>query len=270
MELRLQRKRIELGDFLKTKRQSVQPIDVGLQSTRRRRTKGLRREELASLAGVGLTWYTWAEQGRDIKVSSAFLHNIAKALKLDNEERHHLYVLAGLTPPATKQQSYCKLPAIIRHMLDDLHNGPAYVMNLNWDILGFNKAGQFVFKFEEYKETERNMLWMLFADERLSVRMEGWEKEAPLIVASFRRDYTKLAPSKTTDAMIAALELRSPLFKKLWNRHEAKGKCSGTRIVTIDKIGPVLFDHKSIQVDSNRHLSLVYYHARDDSMAQES
>lgn len=178
-------------------------------------------------------------------------------------------MLAGLAPPATKQQSYSKLPAIIRHMLDDLHNSPAYVMNLNWDILGFNKAGQFVFKFEEYKEAQRNMLWMLFADKRLSGRMEGWEKEAPLIVAGFRRGNTKLAPSKMTDAMIAALELRSPLFKKLWSRHEAKGECSGTRIITIDKIGPVLFDHKSMQVDSDRHLSLVYYHARNDSMDRE-
>lgn len=136
------RKREKLGAFLTAKRKSLSPADAGLPSGGRRRTEGLRREEVAHLAGIGLTWYTWAEQGRDINVSPAFLSNVARALQLDHDERQHLFLLAGQSPPANSEESWHTLPPLIRQLLDDLTLRPAYVMNLRWDILGWNKAGQ--------------------------------------------------------------------------------------------------------------------------------
>ena len=264
---RLQRTRTELSDFLRRRRESLSPLDVGLPSGKRRRTPGLRREEVATLAGVGLTWYTWLEQGRDIRVSTAFLDNVSRVLRLDETERRHLFLLAHHRPPAIKGRPWCELPPLVRRLLDDLTLRPAYVMNLRWDIIGWNVAADRLFGFQQRDAGERNMLWMLFADDRLSGQIVDWADEAPRILASFRRDYAQAPEDEDMGALVDALEQQSPSFGDLWRRHDVHGRCRGRRSFLVDGIGAVPFDHSTLVVDEEKHLRLVFYAAVENDKA---
>lgn len=196
LDNRLDRTRAELADFLRRRRECLSPLDVGLPAGKRRRTPGLRREEVAALAGVGITWYTWLEQGRSIKVSTAFLDNVSRVLKLDEIERRHLFLLAHQRPPAMAGQAWCEVSPLVRRLLDDLTLRPAYVLNLRWDVIGWNEAAQNLFGFEQRDASERNMLWMLFADNRLNSKIIEWLIQAPQVLASFRRDLRRLPTTR--------------------------------------------------------------------------
>jgi transcriptional regulator with XRE-family HTH domain len=258
---RTDRTRAELSDFLRTRREALSPLDVGLPVGRRRRTPGLRREEVATLAGVGLTWYTWLEQGRDIRVSSAFLDAIARVLKLDEVERRHLFLLAQQRPPVLAGRPSCVLPPLVRRLLDDLSARPAYVFNLRWDVIGWNGAAETVFGFGARPPDERNTLWMLFADDRLSRRIVEWDVHAPRILASFRRDFAKAPENEDMTELVAALENTSPSFRDLWQHHDVQGRCAGRRDFFVDGIGAVAFEHSTLVVDEDNHLRLALYAA---------
>lgn len=259
LDSRLDRTRSELADFLRRRRESVSPFDVGLPVGKRRRTPGLRREEVAALAGVGITWYTWLEQGRAIKVSTAFLDNVSRVLKLNEIERRHLFLLAHQRPPAVTGQAWCKLPHLVRRLLDDLTLRPSYVLNLRWDVIGWNDAAEQLFGFKQRDPTERNMLWMLFADDRLHSRILEWSAQAPQVLASFRRDFAQAPEDESMIALVEALEQVSPSFKILWNQHDVHGRCEGRRSFMIEGQGSVAFDHSSFIVDEEKHLRLVFY-----------
>jgi len=261
LDSRLDRTRSELADFLRNRRESLSPLDIGLPEGKRRRTPGLRREEVAALAGVGITWYTWLEQGRAIKVSSNFLDNISRVLKLDETERRHLFLLAHQRPPAMPGRAWCVMPPLVKRMLDDLTFRPAYVLNLRWDVIGWNAAGEQLFGFEARDPSERNMLWMLFADSRLNSRIAEWDTQASQILASFRRDFAQAVEDEEMTALVDALEGVSPLFCNLWNRHDVHGRCEGRRSFRIDGIGSVVFEHSTFTVDQEKHLRLVFYAA---------
>lgn len=264
LDSRLDRTRSELADFLRRRRESLSPLDVGLPVGKRRRTPGLRREEVAALAGVGITWYTWLEQGRAIKVSSAFLDNVSRVLKLDEIERRHLFLLAHQRPPAMAGQAWCELPPLVRRLLDDLTLRPSYVLNLRWDVIGWNAAAERLFSFEQRDASERNMLWMLFADDRLNSRILEWAVQAPQVLASFRRDFAQAPEDESMVALVEALEQVSPSFKTLWNQHDVHGRCEGRRSFMIEGRGAVAFDHSSFIVDEEKHLRLVFYAATAD------
>lgn len=264
LDHRLDRTRSELADFLRRRRESLSPLDVGLPAGKRRRTPGLRREEIAALAGVGLTWYTWLEQGRAIKVSTAFLDNVARVLKLDEVERRHLFVLAHQRPPAMAGRAWCELPPLVRRLLDDLTLRPSYVLNLRWDVIGWNAAADRLFGFGAREPAERNVLWMLFADDRLSSRIVEWAVQAPQVLASFRRDFAQAPEDESMVALVQALEQVSPSFRTLWNQHDVHGRCEGRRSFMIEGQGAVTFDHSSFIVDEEKHLRLVFYAAVTD------
>ncbi|PRD43730.1 transcriptional regulator [Phyllobacterium phragmitis] len=269
LESRLDRTRTELADFLRRRRESLSPLDVGLPPGKRRRTPGLRREEVAALAGVGLSWYTWLEQGRDINVSAAFLDNVSRVLKLDETERRHLFLLAHHRPPAINGRAWCALPPLVRRLIDDLELRPAYVMNLRWDVIGWNTAAELLFGFDGRDPAERNMLWMLFGDDSLSDRIVEWDNQAPQILASFRRDFAQAPEDEDMIGLVEALEQRSPAFRDLWRRHDVHGRCQGRRSFLVVGIGAVAFDHSTLIVDEEKHLRLVAYAALAGEDASE-
>ena len=119
---------------------------------------------MAALAGVGLAWYTWFEQGRNISVSAGFLDNLARVLKLDAAERRHLYLLAHQRPPAEPGRTLCTVPPQLRRLMDDLPARPAYILNLRWDVVAWNAAADKVFRYSAQAPGRRNLLWMLFVD----------------------------------------------------------------------------------------------------------
>src|SRR5690606_24365440 len=240
----------------------LSPTEVGLPSGGRRRTPGLRREEVAALAGVGLTWYTWLEQGRDIGVSAAFLDNLARVLKKDAAERRHLFLLAHERAPAELSKEWCELPPLVRQLMHELHQC-AYVLNLRCDVLGFNARADALFGFGAHAPERRNLLWLLFTDPALRARIDGWEKHAPLMLSSFRRDFVRATQEADIRDLVNELERVSPEFKAWWRTHEVHAPCNGVRELIInDK--PVPFEHTSLTIDEDRHLRLVVYARQQD------
>lgn len=186
---RMKRKNMELAAFLKSRREQILPKEKGFSRTNKRRAKGLRREELAALADVGLTWYTWLEQGRDITVSSYFLNRLSKILSLEPLEREHLFILAQNRRPEETTETETEVPEIIKHLIKDLEFSPCYVWNLNWDILDWNPAAEYLFRFSTYPKSERNFIWLLFTKPLMKKLITNYESQANDILSSFRRDY---------------------------------------------------------------------------------
>lgn len=260
----LERTRTDLAAFLRAHRERLTPADVGLPSGARRRTPGLRREEVAALAGVGLTWYTWLEQGRDIGVSASFLDNLARVLKLDAAERRHLFLLAHERPPAEPGKTWCVLPPLVGRLMHDLPH-PAFVLNLRWDVLGFNAPADVLFGFGRHTPERRNLLWLLFADPLLQARLVDWTTQAPLMLSSFRRDYVRATRDADTTGLVDELERISPDFKTWWQQHDVHAPCDGVRTLMLDGKAEA-YEHTMLTIDADRHLRLVVY-ARQREMA---
>ena len=262
----LERTRPELAEFLRARRERLLPEDVGLPSAKRRRTPGLRREEVAALAGVGLTWYTWLEQGREIGVSAGFLDNLARVLKLDAAERRHLFMLAHERPPSEPGKTFCVVPPLAARLVEDLAPHAAYIINLRWDVLAFNGPADGLFGFGRFDPGRRNLLWALFTDVVLQEAFVGWEEQAPAMLASFRRDFAAAREDAEARSLVEDLERVSPEFKDWWRSQDVHAPCTGTRMIRVDGM-PVNFEHTSLTIDGGQHLRLVVYAQKRESAA---
>ncbi|WP_119459873.1 helix-turn-helix transcriptional regulator [Rhodospirillaceae bacterium SYSU D60014] len=255
----LDRSRRELSDFVRHRRERLTPADVGLPSGGRRRTKGLRREEVAALAGVGITWYTWFEQGREISVSASFLDSIARVLKFDAADRCHLFLLAHQRPPAPNGGQWCTISPLTQKIIDDLVLRPAYVINLRWDVIAWNRAADLLFGFSA--KAEPNLLWMIFADPEFRRCAIDWTRDAPRLLASFRRDFAVAPNDEALGDFILGLERLSPDFRACWRSQDVDGCAQGLGRLNVAGAGPVSFEHETLTVDEDRHLRLVVYAA---------
>jgi transcriptional regulator with XRE-family HTH domain len=240
-----ERRREELADFLRTKRASLQPEDVGLPDGGRRRTPGLRREEVALLAGVGATWYTWLEQGRDVRASLEVLEALSRALRLSAAERSHVILLGR-----GEQAGPCKAPAeevspTLRRLVENTGPGPVYLLGRRWDYLAWNRSFEHVFSFEPGPEPlSRNHVWLWFMDpSRRTLCSTDWATSARLLVAKFRADSARNIGDPAFEELISALEASSPEFRKLWKRHEVAGSGTGRKDLNHPAVGPLVFDH---------------------------
>jgi PAS domain-containing protein len=212
---------------------------------------------------VGLSWYTWLEQGRDISVSSTFLDNLSRALKLDATERRHLFLLAHQRLPPEPGRTWCVVPPLIHRLMADIPMRPAYVLNLRWDVLAWNAAADRVFGFSALPADRRNLLWMLFTSPTLRALFNPWEEQALQILASFRRDFVRATQDPEIAALVKDLEKASPDFKAWWRQQDIHGPCQGIRHLHIEPIGPMVFEHTTLTIDEDRHLRLVYYAAKE-------
>ncbi|TGG91732.1 XRE family transcriptional regulator [Natronospirillum operosum] len=262
-ERTLARTRSELTDFLLHHRHKLTPADVGLPVTGRRRTPGLRREEVATLAGVGLTWYTWFEQGRDISVSEDFLLNISRALKLDDAECCHLFLLAHRRPPPPEGYQWQEIPPRVQILMDDLAARPAYVINMRWDVIAWNAAADALFDFNSRNQEGRNLLRMLFADPELRRRLPVWREEAPKVLTQFRCDLAMAPDDPALVSLVDELKSVSPDFKRWWSM-PAQGSYMQGICNMLDTSGqPQQFEHQVLTVDEHRHLWMVVYFAAE-------
>jgi len=260
----MERTRKELAEFLRSRRERIRPEAVGLPTTGRRRTPGLRREEVAALAGVGLTWYTWLEQGREISVSATFLDALSRVLKLDAAERRYLYLLTQQRPPAEPGKTWCVVPSVVHRLMGDLTCRPAYVINLRWDVLAWNAVADRVFRFSTHAPERRNLLWMLFADGPTRALFDPWEEQALEMLSHFRRDFVKATQEPDICALIKDLEKVSPDFREWWQEQDIHGPELGWRRLNIEGLGPVAFEYAKLTIDEDRHLRLTYYAALED------
>lgn len=261
-ERSLRRTKDELSDFLIRHRKKLTPGDVGLPSNGRRRTQGLRREEVAALAGVGLTWYTWFEQGRDIRVSEAFLLKLAYALKMDDASCSHLFLLAHKRPPPPEAYQLVTVTPLIQQLLDDLQTRPAYVINLRWDVIAWNSAADDIFGISSLESEDRNVLRLVFANPELRRRLPTWHYDAPRLLAQFRYDFAVAPDDLSMLGLVEELKKLSADFRCWWDSpgsHEAQ---HGIGSITVADSGRQDYVSATLVVDEHRHLKMVVYFAQ--------
>ncbi|WP_149194306.1 helix-turn-helix transcriptional regulator [Luteimonas suaedae] len=256
----LRRTRGELSAFLQRHRRKLAPVDVGLPVTGRRRTPGLRREEVAALAGVGLTWYTWFEQGRDIGVSERFLLNVARALRLDDAECCHLFLLAHRRPPPPEAHHWPTVTPLVQQLMDDLVARPAYVINLRWDVVAWNAAADRLFGFAGRDPAERNFMRLLFADPALRRRLPAWHEDAPRLLSHFRCDLAVAPQDPAMWTLIDALKRLSADFRRWWDEApQIEGYRRGIGTIVDPDALHLHFRHELLVVDEHRHLRMIVY-----------
>ncbi|WP_329741865.1 helix-turn-helix transcriptional regulator [Dyella sp. A6] len=214
------RQRTELKAFLRARRAAVSPEAAGLPRGQRRLTPGLRREEVAVLAGVGVTWYTWLEQGRAINVSAAAMTRIAQALQLTPTDEAYLFHLANL-PHAEPVTRRIELPPSLQGLLD-LYQAPAFVVDPLFDVLAYNAMADQLYRFEAGQgRFARNHLWNAFTNpERLELYAPCYEPGMLNLLGVFRMNHASHPDDPRFDVLIEALTEASPLFVRLWERRE--------------------------------------------------
>ncbi|KAF0804542.1 XRE family transcriptional regulator [Alcanivorax xiamenensis] len=255
----LNRTRHELSEFVRQRRERVTPAEVGLPSGSRRRTPGLRREEVAALAGVGITWYTWFEQGRDINVSETFLLSLSRVLKLDDEECCHLFLLAQQRPPTYEARQASGVSPLTQAVLDQLDPCPAYVMNLRWDLVAWNGAADRWFRLSDRADAERNLLRLVFRDAGLRGRMPDWEHDARRLLANFRCDLAVAPEDPTMLAFVDEMRRLSESFRNWWAEPDRQGYQRGISRLA-GKGGRVQsLRHEMLIVDEHHHLRMLVY-----------
>jgi transcriptional regulator with XRE-family HTH domain len=214
-------RRAELGEFLKARRARVSPEEVGLPAGGRRRTPGLRREELAQLAGVGVTWYTWLEQGRPINVSGQVLDAVAATLRLSSIEREHLYRLAEATPVRPPRASVCANEGVFTEILNALDPLPAVITNTRFDIIQPNQAFSDLFHdWHTLPCIHKNLLWCIITEPRARQQLLNYDSEVPYLVARLRSAYGEHIGDPDWETDLERLRKLSPEFAQLWSRHE--------------------------------------------------
>ena len=261
----------ELGAFLRSRRERLTPAEVGLPEGARRRTPGLRREELAMLAGVGATWCTWLEQGRDVKPSNEVLAALADALRLDPAERRHLYILAGRAPPNPRPTSIERVEAPLRHTLASLSTQPAYVMGRRSDVLAWNPAAAAVFgDYGALQGDARNIMHLLFTDPSHRRLLVDWETLARVALGRFRAESARYIGDPDFERLIARLDAESPEFRAWWPQRDVTRQLSGVKKIRHPKAGAMTFEHMSLSIDDGSDMKLIVYTplAEDDTVAK--
>ncbi|MER0241570.1 helix-turn-helix transcriptional regulator [Streptomyces sp. HSW2009] len=252
-------RREQLSAFLRTRRARLTPGEVGMAAVGKRRTPGLRREEVAVLAGVGVSWYTWLEQGRSINVSAEVLDAIAGALRLAEPERAHLYLLAGLNPPPARGPREDAVPAELRDVLDAWSPRPAMLQDRHWHIIARNAAADALLGFTE---GDHNCLVTFFTSARYRAHEAEWAQIAPAVVADFRADAAHFPGDPEFARIVADLSAVSPEFVALWERHEVGSHRPTRKAVHHPDAGELLFDTTTLTVTDRPQWHLVLYNPR--------
>jgi transcriptional regulator with XRE-family HTH domain len=252
-------RRQALADFLRMCRARLSPADVGLPAGLRRRTPGLRREEVAQLAHIGTSWYVWLEQGRDVRPSLEVLEGVAQALRLTLNERRHLFLLAGQPPaPEASGPEECGSPAL-QQVLDDLNPTPAYALGRRWDYLAWNQAADRLFTISETSSRHgRNLVWRLFTSPAMRVR-PNWEQLARGTLSEFRAANARYPGDRWFEELVEELKQVSPDFCRLWQHHDVRSALDGRKVIEHPALGRLEFEHVTLQMLSSPDVRIMIY-----------
>jgi transcriptional regulator with XRE-family HTH domain len=222
-------RRRELGAFLRSRRERIKPEDIGLSTSRRRRTPGLRREEVAQLAGVGVTWYTWLEQGRDIRPSAQVLEAIARTLQFDSHEHQHLFTLAGIATTTIAERCLEICPTV-GPLLDQLEPFPAAVINDRFDLLAYNRVYSTFFEdLDAIPIEHRNCMLLAFTDPDWRRMIVDWDEIVGRMVGEYRAAMAEHLDEPAWKTLVSRLHRVSPEFRVVWERHEVHSAESRTK-----------------------------------------
>jgi transcriptional regulator with XRE-family HTH domain len=257
-------RRQELASFLRSRRERISPEQAGLPLTGRRRTPGLRREEVAHLAGMGVTWYTWLEQGRDIKVSEQVLAAVAGTLRLDPYERAHLYALAGHPAPPRERDS-AAIPSALLVMMRRLEPIPAALINARFDLLAYNRTYErLVGGVDELPFEDRNWLVLMFTSPRWRATVLDWEDAATRLVGRFRSGMAEHAAESGWKGLVRRLRQESPDFARLWEQHDVRGPENFTKRFLHPEAGLLTLDYTQLSFGERSAIKLATYTPVDD------
>ncbi|UFZ06020.1 helix-turn-helix transcriptional regulator [Bradyrhizobium ontarionense] len=248
----------EFGNFLRSRREKLTPEAVGLAAGRRRRTAGLRREEVAELAGIGVDWYIRLEQGRTVKPSSSTIDALARALRLSKTEHAHLKALAR--DPARKPFVREQVPIGLRDLVQSL-NQPAYITGRRWDVLAWNAAADEIFGFSRLADDERNTLLLaLCTPGARQLFGPQWKEQARRMVAQFRVTHDLWAGDPAFVDLLARLRRGSREFRQWWAVHDIAGLAAGEKLLDHPKKGRLTLKYATFQANDDPALKLAIYY----------
>jgi transcriptional regulator with XRE-family HTH domain len=245
------------SEFLRLCRARIKPSDVGLTHAPRTRSGGLRREDVAAISGVSASWYTWLEQGRDMRVSDEVLERLCKALKLSEDERIYLFSLVQHRLPRLHRENRPEVPADILRMIHALST-PSIVINLRWDVLAWNAVNSVIFRdYGKIPIAERNLMEILITHPVHHMTEAQLENTARRMVARLRFDYSRCADDPKFEALVRRLSTISPLFNRLWRIPEFTLRAFGVHRFTHPRFGALAFEHTSCVPDGYPNLRVI-------------
>lgn len=248
-----------LGNYLKACRAKLDPASFGFP-TSRRRTPGLRREEVAQRAHVSATWYTWIEQGRGGTPSTDVLDRLARALALAEVEREHLFLLAQGRPPEARYRGVEGVEPRLQRVLDALEFSPAFVKTAAWDVVAWNRAAAAVFTdYGALEPRQRNILRLIFRQAHVRAKQREWESVARFVVAAFRADVARAGAAANVQPLVDDLCRESAEFAAMWREHDVRAHGAGTKRLLHPGAGPIALDYSAFAVDGRPDLGLVIY-----------
>ncbi|MFE6098789.1 helix-turn-helix domain-containing protein [Streptomyces laurentii] len=252
-------RRHELAAFLRSRRERITPEQVGLPRGRRRRTPGLRREEVAQLSTVGVTWYTWLEQARPIQVSPQVLDALAAALLLDPTERTHLFALAGQADPHPDTACPTVTPAL-RQLLDQLEPIPACIQNSRYDFHAYNRTfGALYCDLDALPREDRNTLWLAFTHEGFRASLTDLPDVLRALAGKFRASMAEHLAEPAWKAQLRRLQDASPEFREIWARHDVTDQSGRTKVVRNSRVGTLRLEHTNLWVGPAAGPRLITY-----------
>ena len=249
-----------LGAYLRDRRTRLDPGAFGF-SVERRRTPGLRREEVAQRANISPTWYAWLEQGRGGAPSADVLDRIARALMLTDVEREHLFLLGLGRPPEARYRKNQDVTPRLQRVLDALDPSPAVIRTAIWDVVAWNRGATVMMTdYGSLPPEQRNMLRFIFLDPKARAAQYDWESVARFVLGAFRLDAARAGAAEDVAPLVDELRRRSPEFKAMWADHDVPaGHTDAVKHIRHPVLGPIAFEYSVFAVDGRRDLSLLVY-----------
>jgi len=248
-----------LGVYLKDRRTKLDPASFGIAAGRRR-TAGLRREEVAQRADISPTWYTWLEQGRGGKPSAEVLDRISRALVLTEVEREHLFLLGLGRAPDVRYRSSDPITPRLQRLLDVLTFSPAIVRTATWDVVAWNRAAASVLTdYRTLAPDQRNILRRIFCDPNMRSKQSDWASVARFVVASVRVDVARAGADSEVARLVEELSQTSPDFLAMWQTNEVQAHGEGVKQLRHPELGDITLEYSAFAVDQRPDLSLIVY-----------
>ncbi|WP_454855454.1 helix-turn-helix transcriptional regulator [Rhizobium binxianense] len=249
-----------LGTYLKDRRMKLDPATFGFPSERRR-TPGLRREEVAQRANISPTWYTWLEQGRGGAPSADVLDRVARALMLTEVEREHLFLLGLGRPPEARYHRNDGVTPRLQRVLDALDPTPALIRTATWDVLAWNRAATaMLMDYGSLPPEERNILRFIFLDPRARTAQYDWDGVARFALGTFRADAARAGAAAEVEPLVEELRRLSPEFRAMWAENDVRsGQHEAVKHIRHPALGSLAFEFSAFAVDGRTDLSMVVY-----------
>ena len=257
-----------LGAYLRDRRTRLDPAAFGLSG--RRRTPGLRREEVAQRSNISPTWYTWLEQGRGGAPSPGVLGRIADGLMLTEPEREHLFMLGLGRPPEIRYKAVEGVTPRLQRLLDALVVSPALIRTATWEVVAWNRAaGVVLTDYDALPSSERNILRRMFCDPRVRAAQHDWESVARYVVGAFRADAARAGALSEVGRIVDELCRASPEFEAMWRDNDVHSFGSGVKRLRHPTLGSIALEYSAFAVDGRPDLGMIVYNPVEPSVAEQ-